>query len=150
MEVGIRRGTTLFWLIVSSWCLGQGMCPRELQECRCLNIRTKSRVLCRLGRGGHLRSKSVGASSAGEYQMKKEIRRVGLTAAWKKTTQRGRNKSAATMGKQRVQEIEMTLESVGPGSNPGLSVTLDMLPNVSESLFPQNAWRRLLFPSPCN
>lgn len=43
------------------------------------------------------------------------------------------------MGKQRVQEIEMTLESVGPGSNPGLSVTLDMLPNVSESLFPQNA-----------
>lgn len=54
MDMGIRWAMTLLWLTMSSRCLEQGMCTREPQECKCLKIRTKHRVLCRLRRNAHL------------------------------------------------------------------------------------------------
>lgn len=41
---------------------------------------------------------------------------------FKGTEIRGKSQSEATIGNQRVQEIEMTLESADPGPNPGSAV----------------------------
>ena len=43
------RGRDLFWLLMSSCCLEQGTCARELQEIKCPDI-IKLGPLCRLGR----------------------------------------------------------------------------------------------------
>ena len=110
-----------------------------LESCRRLSAQISSNSGPCVGweENTHLIWKSVGVSPAGKCPMKRQQK--GFSDSSVKTALegrkiRGQSQSETTSGEQNIQEIEMTVESAGPGSNPGPAVGCETGGPASQNL----------------